>query len=78
MSVSTPWVTTPSAIAFKDEGEKALQGKRSGSQETIPETNTLRGKRMAGDVSYLPPPLFSHSVENASEELTRLPGDFRA
>jgi hypothetical protein len=30
------------------EGEKALPAKRSGSQETILKTETLRGKRMIG------------------------------
>jgi hypothetical protein len=45
-------------LPSKDEDEKAPQGKRSGSQETIPETNTLRGKRMAGDASYLSHPPF--------------------
>ena len=34
----------PNAIAFEGEGEKALQGTRSGSQETIPETNTFAEK----------------------------------
>src|SRR5208282_3649664 len=48
----------PRPLPSKVEGEKARQDKRSGSQETIPETNTLRGKRMAGDASYLLHPPF--------------------
>ena len=61
------------------EGEKALQGIRSGSQETIPETNTLRGKRMASVRTFVPLHLpFSHSVRMQIEGLPRLPGDFRA
>jgi hypothetical protein len=51
---STQGVATPTGHCLQGEGEKALQDMRSGSQETIPETNTLRGKKDGRRASFPP------------------------
>jgi vitamin B12 transporter len=64
---------TPHAIAFEGEGEKALLGTGSGSQETIPETNTFAEKGWPAGILFRSPPpcFFPHSVENEHEGLPR-------